>query len=153
MGLSLLRGTVRPDPYADEERHHFMYALLPHSGTPEEAGIPEAAWEFNAPPRVFHGTGELSSRFSISNPNVHLQALKRPENAGDDGLIVRLAETHGKRGRAVIQAAWPIISAKLTNMLEDELPVQTGFSLVENKLQFDYMPFEILTFKLKFRKM
>ena len=38
MRLSLLRAPTHPDPTADQGRHQFTYALMPHRGGFREAG-------------------------------------------------------------------------------------------------------------------
>ena len=47
--LSLLRGPTHPDPEADQGRHQFRFALYPHMGSPQSAGVTEAAYRFNVP--------------------------------------------------------------------------------------------------------
>ena len=49
MGVSLLRGPLYPDPYADEGVHRFTYSLFPHLGSWEEAGVVREAFALNSP--------------------------------------------------------------------------------------------------------
>ncbi|HKC19730.1 MAG TPA: glycoside hydrolase family 38 C-terminal domain-containing protein, partial [Candidatus Dormibacteraeota bacterium] len=51
MRLSLLRAPTHPDPSADQGRHRFTFALLPHGGDWREAGVIQAAEELNSPLR------------------------------------------------------------------------------------------------------
>lgn len=143
VGVSLLRGSVRPDPYADEGKHAFRLALLPHAGTPENAGIPEAAWAFNVPLRAFRG-GEISTALmKVDTADIHVQAVKCPEH-GKPGLIVRLCEIHGVRGRATLTFNQRLTSACLTNLLEDELP-EGKLDVEENTVTLSYRPYQIIT--------
>lgn len=145
VGLSLLRGTIRPDRYADEGHHRFAYALLPHEGTPEEAGIISKGWAFNTPLHVFKGKGSLESLIHVSDENIHIQAVKLAED--ENGLIVRVTETQGRRGIAVLGLSSDITSASKTNMLEDVLD-EDNYQVKDGVLAFDYKPFEIHTFRL-----
>jgi alpha-mannosidase len=147
VGLSLLRGTVRPDPFADEGVHRFSYALLPHEGSHAAAGVTHAARQFNTPLRIFSAkAAPASPLFKIDSSNLHVQAIKAPEN-GDPGLIVRLCECHGNRGTAEFALQRPITAAHKTDMLEDPCDdPQPEFR--NGNLVFSYKPFEIITFKL-----
>ncbi len=47
--LTLLRGSIWPDPQADLGLHQFGYALYPHAGNPMQARTTHHAYEFNQP--------------------------------------------------------------------------------------------------------
>jgi len=57
IGVSLVRGPLHPDPFADEGAHHFSLALYPHTGTWVEGKVVQAAQAFNAPMVVTSGSG------------------------------------------------------------------------------------------------
>ena len=147
-GVSLLRGSVRPDPYADEGRHCFRLALLPYTGSPESAGVPEAGWAFNVPVYVFRGGEPLSSLISIDTPDLHLQAAKCAEDPGS-GLVVRLCEIHGNRGTADISFAQPVHSAVQTDLLEDTL-ASSDVTVSGTAVRIRYRPWQILTLRVEF---
>jgi alpha-mannosidase len=149
MGLTLLRSSIRPDVYSDKGRHSFTYALLPHKGSPEEGGINEAAWQFNVPLKVFSaGTGKVDTLMKLSPDNLHLQAVKKTEGEERErSFIVRFAELHGKRGKGVYSFNKEIKQAFKVNLLEDE-EKQAGFKVEKGELNFDYKPYEILSFKI-----
>ena len=49
MRLTLLKGSIYPDPRADMETHTFTYVLYAHAGGWREAGTHERALELNCP--------------------------------------------------------------------------------------------------------
>ena len=49
--ISLLRAPRNPDPDADRGTHTFAYALLPHTGSWQDAGVVAEAAAFNSPMR------------------------------------------------------------------------------------------------------
>ena len=49
MKLSLLRSPAHPDPAADRGDHHFVYALLPHTGDVKEGETIREAAKLNLP--------------------------------------------------------------------------------------------------------
>jgi alpha-mannosidase len=146
-GLSLLRGTVRPDVYADEGEHRFAYALVPHTGNgPVEAGIVQRAWAFNTPLHFYRGALALDSLISVDNSNLIIQSVKRAED--DDTIIVRLTEQTGSRGNATVKLNRPVLSATMTDLLEDPAEDQPQ-TLADGALSFPYKPFEIITFRCR----
>ncbi len=150
IGLSLLRGSIRPDPYSDEGKHRFTYAMLPHATSFENAEIIRAAWEFNTPLLTFDTSAKLDvPLFDINCPNIYIQAIKAPEN-GENAMIIRLVEQEGRRGIAQLKMWKNIQSAKLLNMLEDEDSCNDKSSVEKGTLHFPFKPFEINTFKLTF---
>ncbi|PYE49443.1 alpha-mannosidase [Deinococcus yavapaiensis] len=114
--LSILRSPIfgggdRPDhprhvdQYLDQGVSETRWALLPHAGAWQEAGVVHAAQDFNEPltfVREYAHAGTLpraKSFLAISPPRtVVLTALKKAEE-GDD-WIVRLYEPHGRAARA-----------------------------------------------------
>ncbi|MCH2135557.1 MAG: glycosyl hydrolase-related protein [Phycisphaerales bacterium] len=105
LGLSLLRGTMFPDPDADRGVHQLHWALLPHQGDPLVAQVPAHA-------EAFAGRGPLPNvaarvapfELSVSAPAmVEIAACKGAEDG--KGRILRLVEMHGAHGRATLQ--WP----------------------------------------------
>lgn len=148
MRLSLLRAPTSPDPTADQGHHIFRYALLPHAGAPQAAGVIEEGYRFNVPMQIFLTSAqpEQHSYFNIDNPAVIIDTIKKAEDSDD--LIVRMYEARGTRGQARMNSSLPVRSAKRCDLLEDEdgsipVDVQNGGSI-----SFDFRPFEIITLKL-----
>jgi alpha-mannosidase len=140
--ISLLRAPKLPDPEADMGEHRFAYAILPHAGGWQDAGVVGAARAFNAPLRwAARGAAGGRAWASVEGaPGLVLDTIKLAEDS--DALVLRLYEAHGGRGRARIRLAVPFTWARHANLLEDDLGPATidGHAIV-----VDYRPWEILT--------
>uniref|UniRef100_A0A6Q2ZN64 Glycoside hydrolase family 38 central domain-containing protein n=1 Tax=Esox lucius TaxID=8010 RepID=A0A6Q2ZN64_ESOLU len=81
MTLSLLRATKAPDANADMGSHQFTYAIMPHKGTFQEAGVIQCAYNLNYPLRLIdHAPGSNTavwSAFSVSTAAVILETIKQ----------------------------------------------------------------------------
>jgi len=139
MGLSLLRATQRPDVFSDLGAHAFSYAIYPHGDDTSVTDITRVAWEYNLPPR---GEGEAAQLFAIDHANVFLQAVKKAENA--DGIIIRLCEQAGRRGRAKLTLPFEIKAARALDLLERQCEGAAELP-GPRELAFEYKPFEIIT--------
>lgn len=149
MRLSLLRSPKAPDPECDMGVHKFTYALMPHFGPYNYAGVVSAAYAHNAPLRHAFlsqgkGTnGELPPLVNCEDRNVVIESVKKAEDG--NGIIVRLYECHNSRGSAeLICARTPSVAwlCNLEERPEKELEIHEGMVL------FDYKPFEIITIRL-----
>src|SRR5829696_457253 len=104
--ISLLRAPTDPDPEADQGEHEIAYALLPHRGGWQEAGVVAEARAFAEPLIWIPGRPAGSGAFlEVDDPALVLDTIKRAED--DDRLILRLHETHGARGTARIRTSLP----------------------------------------------
>ena len=165
MLLSLMRSTrllqyggVSDDPTTASDtalelgkRLGFDYALMPHAGTWQDAGVFRAGLEFNNPliarAAAVHN-GALPPRWGLMNltgsDHVVVSALK-PSRDGE--VAVRVYEAAGRPAQgARLQFGVPLASAHDANLIEDpaaELPVR------ENGFSFDLRPYEIRTFRLR----
>lgn len=78
---SRLRAPKAPDVTADMGRHEFTYALMPHKGSFQEAGVIHAAYNLNFPLLALPAPGPAPattwSAFSISSPAVVLETVKQ----------------------------------------------------------------------------
>jgi alpha-mannosidase len=140
MRISLLRSPTVPDPHADVGRHAFAYAVMPHVGGWREAGVVAEAARFETPLRWAPGTAEPHSFFSIDDPNLVLDTVKRAEDSG--ALVVRLYEAHGARGTARLRVGVAFTGAVRCNLLEDAgspLPAAGG------EVELAYRPHEIIS--------
>jgi len=148
MRLSLLKGSVSPDPEADKGAHCFTYALYPHAGTWREAGTIREALNLNdallarvvakAPPQAAH------SFISCDAPGLTLEAVKRSQDGRD--LVLRLVERLNARVAARIVLDRPVRQAWSCNLMEKteaELPVSGNTVTIEGR------PYEILTIRLR----
>ncbi len=151
LSLSLLRSPTWPDPEADRGTQRFTYRLLPHAGDLREAGVVQAGLDLNVPLRAVSidpkagGRAPVASLFSLSAPNVVLEALKR---ADDDPTVVvaRLYEAWGCRGMVTLTCPFEVAEARRANLMEE------GGELLQSRgshLSFMLEPFEIATIVLR----
>jgi alpha-mannosidase len=142
MRLSLLRAPTHPDPNADQGRHRFTYALMPHLGDFRQAGVIAAAEELNMPlaerPTDLPA-GTSRSLVSVDTPQVRVDAIKLAEDS--DAVIVRLYEAWGRPCRARVTTTLPARRVALCDLLEREKR-ETG-------LDVELGPFKIVTLKLE----
>lgn len=148
--LSLLRAPKAPDPVCDMGTHRFTYALLPHFGPYNYAGVVPAAYAVNAPLRYVMMTpsqgheGSLPPFVACEDRNIVIETVKKAEDG--DAIVVRLYECHNARGRAELACARPFRSAWICDL--DENP-ETELEIVEGMIPFDYRPFEIITLRIE----
>ncbi|MDH7570556.1 MAG: glycosyl hydrolase-related protein, partial [Armatimonadota bacterium] len=107
-------------------------------------------YRLNVPPRVvpLAGAGGRAPRehsfFSVDNPNVFVEVVKRAER--DDALIVRLYEAHNTRGPVTLATSLPVRQAWVADLMEDPLqPVDVA----RGEIRLQVKPFEIVTLCLK----
>jgi alpha-mannosidase len=145
MRLSLLRGPTMPDAEADQGRHAFTYALLPHAGRPQEAGVIEEGYRLNAPliTRATAAQPAEASFFQVSAPNLVIDTVKKAEDS--DALIVRLYEARGRRASARLTSPLPFANAALCNLLEED---DAPLAWTDGGVAFEAAPFKIVTLKL-----
>lgn len=150
MRLTLLRAPKQPDANADMGKHQFAYALMPHSGSWQDAGVVAESYHFNTPlvwTELPSGDAEALESVppfvSIDDSNLVLDTIKKAEDSDD--LILRLYECHGSRGKATLTLNFPFKSVNLSNILEDN-----GDLLHHSKsvVEIPYTPFQIITLKI-----
>ena len=128
MGLSLLRGTKRPDVTSDLGRHQFCYMIMPHKSDAINAGINKVALQYNNP------LIRTEAKWSLPTfEPLILQAVKHSEDGSM--TVIRLCEQNGDRGRIEVGR-----NVKLLNMLEEEIGETDAI---------EYSPFEIITIGVK----
>jgi alpha-mannosidase len=120
--LSLLRSPILPDRTADEGGHCFAYALLPHLDDWTSGAVLAEAEDLNRP--LFHrplsGAREAVHAFlRVRGHATALDALKPAEDG--DGLILRVHEAIGGRGRIEVEPppGWTV--AGEVNLMEDAI--------------------------------
>ena len=146
MRLSLLRGPTHPDPNADQGRHELSYGLMPHAGDWREAGVIDAAEDFESPLWVLRSNlpaGTSRSLVSVDTPQVRVEAIKLAEDS--DAVIVRLYEAWGRPCSARVTTSLPAGRVLLCDLLErerEEIPLRDGV------VELEMTPFRIVTLKL-----
>ena len=144
LGISLLRGPIYPDPYADEGEHEFVYAVYPHTGDWRNGTIREAE-EMHTPLKVVPTSGSSwPTLFRLSDESLRLASLKKAEDS--EAIILRLYEPHGGRGKTTIETAIPLQKAVIVNILEDEMHELTIEG--ERRITFEFKPFQVISLKL-----
>ncbi|MHB1463027.1 MAG: glycoside hydrolase family 38 N-terminal domain-containing protein [Armatimonadota bacterium] len=134
------------DGARDAGQHEFTYSLIPHTGDYRTAGIEKRAREMNTPITAHivdgKGTGSLPARNSFldfqASDNVIITAIKKADQG--DAIIVRLAETAGEHGIAVVWVDDVSSQVSLVNFLEHGDQPVCGL--------IDVGPFKVLTVKL-----
>jgi len=144
LGISLLRGPIYPDPYADEGEHEFVYAVYPHAGDWRNGTIREAE-EMHTPLKVVPTSGSSwPTLFRLSDESLRLASLKKAEDS--EAIILRLYEPHGGRGKTTIETAIRLQKAVIVNILEDEMHELTIEG--ERRITFEFKPFQVISLKL-----
>ncbi|HTD16918.1 MAG TPA: glycoside hydrolase family 38 C-terminal domain-containing protein, partial [Chthoniobacterales bacterium] len=148
LGISLLRGPIYPDPYADEGEHAFLYALYPHAGDWRNGTVREAE-DMHSPLRIIPTSGSgRPSLFRFNAESLRLASLKKAEDS--DAIILRLYEAHGSRGKTTVETALLLQKAAIVNIMEDEtqeLTIEDG-----RRMTFEFKPFQVVSLKLIFKR-
>lgn len=141
IGMSLVRSPIYPDPLADEGEQSFTYALMPHEGAWHEGGVLPEAIDLNQPLVTMEASGlsaGTQSPLGVEGIPVAVSGLKPAEEG--DGLVLRLYEPAGRRGRLSLTLPLGWNASGALNILEEPIE-RTGPA--------DIMPFEIRTWKLQ----
>ena len=135
MRLTLLRCPTWPDPVADQGRHEFTYAVMPHAGDAAAGGVVAAAHGLNSPLRVrtlAAGAGAgvearapepagaaaaEASVVTVDDPGAVVTAVKRPDRG--PGVVVRLYEAFG--GRRTARVRWGLPASGTLSVTEVDL--------------------------------
>jgi alpha-mannosidase len=147
MRLSLLKGSISPDPSSDIGEHHFTYCLYLHDGTWREAGTIQRALDLNNP--LYVGVVDKTDK-SLTQQFIHcdaanltLEAIKRSEDGRH--LLVRLVERHNCRTQAALTFDRPVVGAWLCDLMERE---ETALTPQGDKVTFPVAPYEIVTLRV-----
>ena len=131
--LTLVRSAYDPDPASDFGQHRTRYSVVPHIGDWRQAGITRLGAGFNQPliARPARGKGTARRRTwqprQVGSPGVLLAAVKRTQHG--DGHVLRLQESFGRAGEAIVEglpAGWRADEATITEDLTGRVPVRNG---------------------------
>ncbi|XP_008843092.2 alpha-mannosidase 2C1 isoform X4 [Nannospalax galili] len=147
LSLSLLRAPKAPDATADMGCHEFTYALMPHKGSFQEAGVIHAAYSLNFPLLALPAPGPAPattwSAFSLSSPAVVLETIKQAEKSHQHRILVlRLYEAHGSHVDCWLHTSLPVQEAFLCDLLEQRDPA-SHLPLQDNRLKLTFSPFQV----------
>ena len=143
--LSLLRSPLYPDYAADQGKHEFTYAIIPHKKEWYDADIEKEAFDLNNPIYAVRGEQiwDKGSYFTFSKDNLLVDAIKQAEN--EDAIILRFHEYKGQRGFVNIQSALSIEAWCECNLMEE------GDNYSKDAMEVFLLPYEIKTLKLKIK--
>ncbi len=149
MAVTLLRSTSSPDESADMGIHHFTYSLYPHAGDWRDGQTVRKALELNTPFSAFLKNGSTAAGCKdytvacVDNKNLVIDTLKKAEDG--KGIIMRLYEAHGNRGKACVKTGFDFENVMETDLLERSIgDVETG----KKCFRLKFSPYEIKTFRL-----
>lgn len=149
--ISLLRSPKGPDADADMGDHVFSYAIMPHQDSLQEAGVIQAAYEFNHPLKPVSIPAQLSFRemFTVSPSAVIIESVKKSEESSDV-VIVRCYEAYGSEVEAQLSTKLDVTAFTRCNLLEDDDQLETQ-ELVSSgsTVKFPLKPFQIASLKLR----
>lgn len=150
IGISLVRGPLYPDPFADEGEHDFTYAFFPHTGNWVEGGVTSEGRALNAPLVAVPVAPDARAQAPfVTNAGVALGLGTLKQAHDRDGIVIRLYEQHGVRGETSLTFDRPVSSVSRVNILEEDID---GGEIVHNgdTLTFDVRPFELITLLVTF---
>ncbi|OQV19664.1 Alpha-mannosidase 2C1 [Hypsibius exemplaris] len=167
MALSLLRAPKCPDADADMGVHELRYAIMPHWGTFQDAGVVQQAIALNdtwdpriaplippnsaAPPPNEQQTEEhlsgLIQFFTLSNPAVVLDAVKAAENGMSRTIVIRLYEAYGGAATCRVVTRFPVNGFQECDILEDVVGAPLK-ELSDSSFIVQLRAFEIKTYLL-----
>jgi alpha-mannosidase len=145
----------RPQPYSDQANqdwghHEFVFGLIGHKGTWQQAQTDWQAYRLNDPLIAFQTEkhpGALGKSFSLvhlSSPRIRVLALKKAE--ANDDIVLRMVELDGKPAEDVhVTFAGPITSAQ-------EIDAQERFTgqakVIDGSLVTSFTAYQPRTFAL-----
>ena len=142
MRITLLKAAIHPDPQADQGTHSFVYSLYPHKGDWRQAKTVEKAWDLNDPVLAASGKWTKEESFlEIDSDHVWIDAIK-PAHDGN-GLIIRLHEYEGRRGKVSLEIPKGITSWVETNLMEESIGEESA-----SPIEVEIKPYEIKTIRV-----
>lgn len=143
MHLSLHKGGCRPDYRGDKGVHYCNYAFLPHNSGFHAQSVIRPSYLFNIKPIISKGKRSAESFLTIDADNIIAETIK-PAEDGEKAFVIRLYEAEGTKTASRIFVHLPVVSAVITNMLEEtESSLEQG-----NIYSLLFRPFEVKTIKI-----
>lgn len=153
LAVAILRGSYDPDPYPEIGVSRCRLSLVVADAAGNRDLLRRAA-QLNHPPDVVAAkrqAGDLPpvhSFLRLKEGAALLSAVKKPEDG--DGLIVRLFETDGRTGQAVIEFARRVRSVEAVDV--NERPAVDGKAELYGRhgVRAALRPFGVTTLRLTF---
>lgn len=140
MRLTLLKSATYPDYLQDQGEHHFTYSLYPHAGDVHHCATEKEAFYLNNPIRVYAGSHLPMELLGIAGDCAALDAVKWAED--DSGIILRLHEYKGARGKLILTPRFAWSGYCETNLMEKPLE---ALRAPTEKVTLEFTPFEVKT--------
>ncbi|XP_028679248.1 alpha-mannosidase 2C1 [Erpetoichthys calabaricus] len=150
--LSLLRAPKSPDATADIGWHEFTYAVMPHQGSFQEAGVIQCAYNMNfplhcVPTRKSPSQAVSWSAFSVDCPAVILETIKQAEDQ-KDAVVLRLYESHGSTVSTMLRTTLTVKAAYYCDLLERPDTSHPVASAPASEFSLTFRPFQITSLLL-----
>lgn len=149
---TLFRCATHPNHVQDREHHAFTFSIYPHAGKVCDSDAVREAYNINYPmyavPSAAHN-GVLPDEYSFVKcdmDNVVIETVKMAEDS--DEIVVRAYETWNSKTQATLTFAGEVEHAVECNLLEEQ---EESVEFGENTVTALFKPFEIKTFKIKFK--
>lgn len=152
MRITLLKSAFWPHTEADREKHEFTYLLYPHAGDWKTGGTVQMAYNLNCPMYAIveeAHAGVMPQEYSfigLDCENVIVDTIKKAEDSDD--IIVRVFECYNRRTKVRASMHKEIERLAECDLMENETEVLSAHG---NTFEFEIKPYEIKTFKLRFK--
>jgi alpha-mannosidase len=151
LSLTLFKSAFCPDPEADQGRHEFVYALLPHADAFDAETVVREGYNLNqaltvVTPDQSKGRETALWLCRVSNPNVIVEAVKKAE--ADNAIVIRCYEAGKTSARATFTFRQSLRRVGECNMMEEQ---DVSIPVEDDKVIVDFRPFEIKTLKVYLR--
>ncbi len=146
LGLSLLRSPTYPDPHADRGRHMIRFAVGRHFTLTAGGRVSTPARaETLFGPRVISRAKPAPSPLWLDKIGSLVPSWIAPSQK-DEGVIIRVHETAGRRGTALLNLMKKPSEVSLVDFLER--PIGTLRTKDADTYAIDYSPYRILNIKI-----
>ena len=149
---TLFRCATSPNHIQDREHHSFTFSIYPHEGRAVDSDVVRESFNVNYPlyavPASAH-EGVLPAEYSLVNcdkDNVVIETVKVAEDSDD--IIIRAYETWNAKTPVTFSFVSDIAKATECNLLEEQ---DEAVDFEDKKITTTFKPFEIKTFKVKFK--
>ncbi len=150
---TLFRCATNPNTIQDREFHSFTFSIYPHEYAAKDSAVVEEAYNVNFPlyaVPVKAQKGTMDNSYSLVfalDDNIVIETVKVAEDS--DELVVRAYETWNAKTPTSIFFCDEIESVYECNLLEEE---DEAIAFSGRGFDTTFKPFEIKTFKVKFKK-
>jgi alpha-mannosidase len=152
LGLSLLRSPMDPGnnggQQVDHGHHDISFAIGRYAQQTQDNQLstPAAAEALFGPLVVCQDGRKVACPFTLEQIGSLVPSWLMPAETGK-GFVIRLHETVGGRGRALLRFEKPVRSVKLVDLLER--PIGQLRKLTDDTWAIDYEPFKVISVMVK----